>query len=362
MMFLPALVQRQLALGNSLRESVSEGETSHEELLAGVLGGDRNWDEFYAETLGGFEIVDLKEAPQWLGSIALRERAAHELLWEGNYAEAGGAFAELADEAAERDPRLGAWFRHWEGAAYSHAGNKEWARSAFVEAANARSELGRPEAERRAAGDAGGGARESEQIRRIASVLAKNRGGIVKRLERVAARLKYGHKTGDAEEALRELGELLGLRATRPDKQEGTGPDVLWIEREKGSGAAIEAKTNKKESSQYRKKDDIGQYHDHLTYLKKRHPRIKCRQIIVGRILRVSDECNPPEELQIVEVGTMRELALRLRAVYRELVSASSRDELLDSAAWHMAMEGLIWPSCIESLQSRRAVDLQLEP
>ncbi len=117
--------------------------------------------------------------------------------------------------------------------------------------------------------------------------------------------LIYGENTKAAEAALAELGRLLGLEATRPDNQPApkkTGPDVLWRYTPSKSGVALEAKTNKKTDSQYQKKDDIGQFHDHLVYLKKKFPTETFFQAIVGRQLPVSDESNPTDELRIVPI------------------------------------------------------------
>ena len=59
--------------------------------------------------------------------------------------------------------------------------------------------------------------------------------------------------SAQVEEAIRCLGQYLGLRSTRPDKESGTGPDVLWIGND-GCAVCIEVKTNKQETV-YRKAD-----------------------------------------------------------------------------------------------------------
>ena len=64
--------------------------------------------------------------------------------------------------------------------------------------------------------------------------------------------------SAQVEEAIRCLGQYLGLKSTRPDKEYGTGPDVLWMS-EEGHAACIEVKTDKQSTSSYRK-EDVGSY------------------------------------------------------------------------------------------------------
>jgi hypothetical protein len=62
---------------------------------------------------------------------------------------------------------------------------------------------------------------------------------------------------------VRALGELFGFTATRPDNDEGTGPDVLWRDDAKPRQLGFELKTDKDDPATYFKKD-VSQGHDHL--------------------------------------------------------------------------------------------------
>ena len=82
------------------------------------------------------------------------------------------------------------------------------------------------------------------------------------------ARIETG-TPNQAEAGLRRLGELLGFAATRPDNDEGTGPDVLWLDEEQRGMIGFEVKTDKKIPATYFKKD-ISQGHDHLEWMNQR--------------------------------------------------------------------------------------------
>lgn len=51
----------------------------------------------------------------------------------------------------------------------------------------------------------------------------------VARLEEIRARLAYSGDAEVVEEALMQLGEILGATSSRPERETGRGPDVLWI-------------------------------------------------------------------------------------------------------------------------------------
>jgi hypothetical protein len=360
--FLPSLLQKQLQFGVSLRTSVEGGETSYEDLLTAVLTGDRTWDSFYRNGIDAFETGTAPPPPSWLIDYAVREQAAFQLLWEEDFQEAAKHFKSLADDADEKDPRYAAWFRHWEGFAYDLLGNKTQALNAYTSAANARNELGRPKLDGRTAFASATVEAPSRQAHAIAAQGARWKAKTFAMLDNIIKDLKYGEPTdptGPAEEALRTLGSLLGLDATRPDKEEGTGPDVIWRHLPSKSGAALEAKTNKKETSQYQKKDDIGQFHDHANYLSQKHPGEAFRKVIVGRWLQVSSDCHPPEDLLIVPIESFHSLAERVRNLYQFLLGPDTGETPEATAERWLSVLGLQWPACIDSLPSKLAVDLQ---
>jgi hypothetical protein len=173
-------------------------------------------------------------------------------------------------------------------------------------------------------------------------------------LKTVKTGLAYGENTKPAEAALCDLGKLLGLEATRPDNSgpKKTGPDVLWRYTASKAGAALEAKTNKQAGSQYQKKDDIGQFHDHVAYLRKHFPGEQFFQCIVGPLLPVSDESNPPQELRIVPL-------VRIEQLYDFIGSSTDSDTPeVKAERWLLSM-GLTWPQCFDSLSHSLASDLQ---
>jgi len=359
--FLPPLLQKQIQFGVGLRESVEAGQTTNEDLLAAVLSGDKGWDEFYRQKIDAFDIAASAAPPSWLVDFAGREQRAYQKLWEGNAADAAAEYASLADDAEVHDPRLAAWFRHLEGYSCELLGNIGQARTAYVLAANVRAELGRPKTDGATAFASATVPNPTAQAKAIAQLFEGKRAKVVAMIEKLVGDLAYGEQTNPVEEALRLLGSLLGLSATRPDKEGKTGPDVKWHYPTKKAGVALEAKTNKKETTQYQKKDDIGQFHDHAKYLAVHHPGEDFRRLIVGRHLRVTPDCHPPDDLRVVTLEQFQGLAERVKTLYQVLLESDSGEPVEVVAERWLHELGLRWPLCVDGLQSKLAVDLQAE-
>jgi len=355
---MPELLQRQIEFGIELRRMVEEEEATFEDLLSAVLKGRRDWDKLYSDYVGAFAAQDRMREADWMIDFAEREREAFEKLWNGNYGAAAAGYASLAAEADAHDKHLAAWYRHWEG--LSHMLNKDTEASAhaYVRAANTRGELGRPPI------DAGlltlpQDIKSSAQTQRIYKTIFQKKAAFTKKIHAAKENLKYGGDTNPVEQALCDLGAFLGLESSRPDKAGRTGPDVLWRSPAHKAGVALEAKTDKKPNGQYKKNDDIAQFQDHTLWLQKQHPGENYYKAIVGRKLLVSREANPPDDLRVIGLEQFIGLADRLLKLV-EFVESTARDADLEITIERgVRYLGLTWPSCIESLESYLAIDLQ---
>ena len=264
--FLPELLQKQLLLGVELEKQVQNKETTREELIEAVLNGARNWDEMYEEYIDKFATDVTPPPADWYVKSVLDERKALDQLWRGQFQRAAELYADLDIDAQQNDPRLAAWYRHWGGLALLCADDRQEAFLKFINAANERSELGRPSERRETLFKPSEASNIGQQAKSLAQLYQKNKTHLFRSMESVQKGLVYGAETNKAEEALKQLGTLIGLRAERPDKSKETGPDVTW----QGEGSppvwGFELKTDKKEDGEYSKKD-ISQCHDHKVWL-----------------------------------------------------------------------------------------------
>jgi len=165
-----------------------------------------------------------------------------------------------------------------------------------------------------------------------------------------------GSETKKAEEAVKSLGSLLGLESDRPDKTKRTGPDVIWRGGGEPFGISFELKTNKKKNGEY-SKSDIKDCHDHHQWLQDTYADKAFVETIVGYHLPVSCQANPSDELRIIEIQHLLDLAERVRSTF-ESVDLTGEIRPEEFERW-LTFFGLIWPNCIDSLAYRMAVDLK---
>ena len=352
--FLPKLLQKQLLLGDELAKKVQDKETTWEELIEAVLSGDKNWDEMYDEYVDKFE-TDVAPLPfDWHVKLVLDERKALDQLWMGQFQRAAELYEALETDAQQHDPRLAAWYRHWQGLALLCADDRQGALLKFISAANVRSELGRPSERRETVFRPPEAFEIGQQAKALARWYRKNKTQLFGTMRSVRSDLIYGEDTNKAEEALKRLGSLIGLQAKRPDKSKKTGPDVTW-QGEGGPAAwGFELKTDKNENGEYSKKD-ISQCHDHKEWLSDNHGD-NCELTIVGRMLTVSEQANPFPTLRITEIDAFHNLLNRAKEMLDAVESGDKVDLERSFQSW-LNYHGLNWPDCVESLDSRLAVD-----
>lgn len=121
----------------------------------------------------------------------------------------------------------------------------------------------------------------------------------------------------------------------------------------------VEAKSDKKNTTKYTKKNDIGQFHDHVAWLEEHHPGKDISKIIAGPMLPVSQESHPPKDLQIVPVDEFISLVRRARELIVVAKAIAIDDERTVLIERNLQDLGLCWPDCIASLKSSLAVDLK---
>lgn len=351
---LPPLLQKQILLGKQVQEEMAV--TTHDkvaETVDQVLARNQSWLDFYGEFIDGGaldseEVSRADELEAALEAAAEAEARFGAALWEGDPDRARSALEPVIERTGQADALTAGWQSLWLGACYDALGEGEAARLAFRDA---RSRLGDgiglpirgPEIVHPvASAPAGLFARSALRV----VLLATDR-GFNTRIGRLEGEMRNldGASPNQMEEAVRVLGDLLGLESRRPDNEESTGPDVLWIDDEAQVCLGLELKTDKQAPGRYTKKD-IAQGHDHLSYMSDRYPKHQCLGLIyVGPDGGCNADANPSAEMWVVEpkvLAAMRDQAL---AILRDCRSAlpigrhARVQELCDRAEW--TLEGL---------------------
>ncbi len=347
-MFLPELLQKQIKLGIELSKKVQNKELTETELIDAILNGTKDWDSFYKQNIDEMSFGEFESELEWYENALVREKEAYQDLWAGQYENAARTFSELARDVQSKDVNLNAWYCHWAGLAYLARNDKSTAIRYYWRAANNRADLGRPS--EHITIDATVTEPGFQAINIASRFKAEDYEGKIRSIE---SNLIYGPNTNAAEEALKQLGALLGLEVSRPDNESGSGPDILWMGENEVQLTSFELKTSK-ETDEY-SRNDIKDCNDHHSWLLTNHPGKKSIEILLGKYLKVANTANPLENLRLVDIEALTDLLGRLKLAMSTFNDLQSIQDSLEAF-------GLLWPKCVDSLKNKLVIDIKNSP
>ncbi|MGN6149664.1 MAG: DEAD/DEAH box helicase family protein, partial [Rhizomicrobium sp.] len=306
---LPDLLQQQITLGRHVQDGFGSTDPAKVAgLVDQVLSRDAGWISYYGDNIDKRRLDEerverARALEEGMVQAALATAEYAKLMWDGDVAGARKILEDCIEGVARTDSRLAGWLNIWLGGNYQIEGDAESATNAFR---RARNQIGInfniPTKQEK---EGGKPAPPLEPFASEIDELASTTSGdafarSVRQLKASLADLD-GASPRQMEEAVRALGELLGFNASRPDNDLGTGPDVLWEAKDGHGSIGFELKTDKKTPATYRKKDDIGQGHDHLEWIAKNKPGKCLGLIFVGPEGKCSDDANPDDNMWLCE-------------------------------------------------------------
>ncbi|MBB5745214.1 DEAD/DEAH box helicase family protein [Brevundimonas variabilis] len=334
---LPPLLQKQVLIGRELQEEFGI-ETSKQaiELIERVIGRDDGWIDYYQREV---KLAELDEdqlarhstAEPFLVAAALSEAKYAEAMWHDDPTSARRELEKTVDTTAQHDTPLGGWHALWLGAAFEREGDREAARSAF---GHAMRRLGNGVTLPRPAPVTG--AKKSPDMnafgRSLQGLLRYSHGNKFEaeldKLRQTLALIDDGDPS-ETEAGVRALGEILGFTSTRPDNDEGTGPDVLWRDDSKQRQIGFELKTDKDDPATYFKKD-ISQGHDHLVWMAQAYPDYENLGLVyVGPAGRAHGQANPSAQMSLCQPTALTALREELLALIEDLRRHTPMERLI---------------------------------
>ncbi len=351
---LPNFLENQIRLGEEISKSAQTVE-SLGAAVNGCLDRDTNWIATYSDymrtalSLGGATDSEIAR------DIALAEASFGEFLWRREFPEAADVLSKIQSQAVEFSQNAGAWLTMWWGYAVEMAGDVDAAYGLYRRAYTLNSNIPRLGRQHESpASDI------QEQVVNVARQMqvGESQGLKVRvppRIQQDLSRLDGSGSVPQTEEALRCLGQYLGLESTRPDKEHGTGPDVLWRS-DDGFALVMEVKTDKEESSSYQK-SDLGQLRDHVQWvLDHFEPRLVA-QVFVGPLLPTSESANPSPDMQVITLDQFNDIGKRLISTVQDVAENALPLRLVEELNEKMRARGLVWPDVYESLEKSHLFD-----
>ena len=350
---LPAFLQKQIQLG----QAVSEESGAINELLDArnaCLDRHKDWIETYGQFMRNAEPETEPENSEDLAKLALSESKFGLHLWRRDYEGAIRVLLSTLDKAYELSPSTGAWHSLWLGWVFSLVRDDESARAQYTRAhANQRNIPPLPREWVSQPGDV-----VPDQVKAVAELMTEapdDSVNVPRRMRLELAPLDGSGTVRQTEEAVRALGQYLGVRTSRPDNDYGTGPDVLW---EVGDHTAIcmELKTEKLDTSQY-KKADIGQLSDHVQWVNGNTAAEKIIPVFVGPHLSVSDRANPTAEMIVVELSELNSLGKKLTSAVTDVSSSALPITIRSDLTDMFAERDLLFPGLMDTIKFMHLAD-----
>ena len=357
--FIPTLLQQQIRLGFAIRKLVDQGGAQFSELMEAVINGRSDWDKFYTREVAKLEVGKKPKESKWGEQAAKLEYDAFREMWEGRYESAAKILLGLATGAESNDSAHAAWYLHWVGVAYLHAGKVDEANSFFWQASNKKLSLGRPVLQTTTTGLKP--TTPGPQARRVSEQLEQ---GFRSSIPGIIAKLSGdgGKNAEDHEQNLKLLGERLGFVGHRPDKSSRKGPDVVWELPELKIVVAIEAKTQKESPKLYRKNKHVGKILNDCIWLEENFPGYQRRLLLIGPLSAIVQQASPPQDLRILQLSEFIGMAERLQSAAQNIVAridaSHTAPDAVQSAFEHY---GLLWPDCMDAMDYALAADLQVK-
>lgn len=350
---LPAFLQKQIQLGFVFSEEAS----TVEDLKAAMnqcLSRDEGWLMAYDGFMKNATPEKCDDDSALLTKIAESEANFICHMWNRNYISAAKCFGETLEDAFTLSSSTGAWHALWLGRAYEFIGDHDLARELYSRAhANQLNIPSYP-----VESDSNLGVVIPDQISEIDRQfkICGDKITLPKNFHKDLSPLDGSGSFSQTEEALRVLGMYLGLISTRPDKELGTGPDVLWYL--PGLPAlCIEAKTDKESKSRYQKKE-LGQLSDHIQWVRNNTNAEIVIPIFVGPIVGATDTGNPPDNFLVIALSEFKALSDSLTAALTDATAQSLPITLRPTLLKIFQDRKLLWPECFETLKSQKLIEL----
>lgn len=270
--FLTSATQAQLTMGTEISKAVEDRKDFFATVMK-CIDRDADWQTHYAETLAEL-VEDIPLDSEHL-DLADAERRAIDL-WAAGYHEKAIAKLQKVLDTVVTDSQTKGWVLQLAARIADDWGNIERSEELQRSAYASNSAMLRPRVPLPYQALALPGAQAKAIVEPILAY--RMRRGYLQGLEDILSRLHAEASANQFEEALVNLGRMLGFAASRHDDA-GVGPDVLWILPIK-VGMVIEAKSRKRESNPL-KKDEHGQLLVAEEWFDQNYPDHECERVSV---------------------------------------------------------------------------------
>jgi replicative superfamily II helicase len=320
--FLTSSTRAQLKIGADVGAEIATKKELALTMLR-CLGRDRDWVEYHAETLA--ELVRPETVDREQLAHAAAERGAFRLVRGNYYEKAINKLDKYCEETPTLDSKGRGWLRQMAARAAHYWGRDDVAQRLQQHAYADNDNLLRPRVVRDYVPLTPPGGQAEAIISGIDEFGARR--GYVAQFDETVSHLVPEASSNQFEQALTDLGAMLGFSAERPDKNYGKGPDVLWLL----SGhlaLIIEAKSRKNRDNALTK-DQHGQLLNAAEWFRSEYPGRTGVRVSMHPNVRAT-ESTVPGDSKALTYEKLNALIAEARALIVSLCeSVVSREELV---------------------------------
>jgi replicative superfamily II helicase len=236
--FLTTATRAQLEMGTEVSKNIKDVQ-DFARTIKGSYDRDQQWTEYHANELA--DLLDEADVDTTRFDQAATERKAFNLWADGYCDQAIARLEKLLANAKQLDPQTRGWMEQLAARIADRWGNRERAESLQRQAFAHNRNLLRPQLAPPYRPLPLPGPQERAIVEHIGGY--RHRRGFLQSFEEVVVHLHHEASANQFEQALADLGTMLGFTTDRFDAQ-GVGPDVLWLLPTR-AGLVIEAKSRK---------------------------------------------------------------------------------------------------------------------
>lgn len=312
--FLTSATRAQIEMG----QEVSKAVGSLAELVRVMrlcLSRDKEWIQYHAQTLA--DQTESQATDPVLLQSAEVERKALKYMRDG-YFDKGIAALNRFCEQNSADQALSGWMKQFAARMAHYWGRKDLSLELQQAAYSVNNNLLRPQVLQPYARLALPGKQAETIVSQLGGYTYPI--GFLAKYDEIVSHLVPEASANAFEQALANLGAILGFTSERPEKTNNIGPDVLWLLEDK-LGLVIEAKSHKKDDGVFTK-DNQGQLLASVQWFKSMYPGWQCIPVSVLPSATASKSVVIAEE-KALTLAKLNELIVESRTMLERLCESS---------------------------------------
>ena len=313
-LLLTSSTRAQLEIGLAVSKDV-DSEKALRETIMSCLRRDADWIAYHADSLASLTAPNQVDTEQL--DLATLERKAFRLMRDGYFEKAIALLVRFGEAAPALDPKSKGWLFQFAACIAQCWGHADEAQRLQRHAYANNDNLLRPRVAPPYIPLPLPSKQAEEIVERIDHYTPRR--GYMAEFERVVSHLVPTASAHQFEQALTDLGAMLGFRSERPEKSYKVGPDVLWLLTDH-LGMVIEAKSQK-EPDKPLTKDEHGQLLNAEAWFRQAYPGYSCIRVVVHPNALITPSVVAGTS-KVFTLNMLRKLVVDLRHLLENLTSS----------------------------------------